>query len=227
MFNRPSPDQLIHHLQANAFFAQLDTPTLRELAHGAIWREYATGEAIFWEGEDATGLFYLHSGWIKVIKTSPNGREQVLRYLEAGDMFNEVGAFSSQSNPATAVALEPVGIWLLKREAIIQLLQQRPDFAQHVIENMAERVQHLVTLVADLSLRSVIGRLARLILEGADGDSLHRPQWYTQSELAARLGTVPDVIQRALRTLESDNIIEVQRHLIRIQDRQALTQIAT
>jgi DNA-binding GntR family transcriptional regulator len=92
---------------------------------------------------------------------------------------------------------------------------------------MAERVQHLVTLVADLSLRSVIGRLARLLLEDAEGDILHRPQWYTQSELAARLGTVPDVIQRALRTLESDAIIDVQRHLIRIQDRPALTQIAT
>jgi CRP-like cAMP-binding protein len=227
MFNRPNPDQLIQHLQTNTFFAQLDDPTLRDPAQGALWREYAAGEAIFWEGEDATGLYYLHKGWIKVVKTSPNGREQVLRFLESGDMFNEAGAFSSQPNPATAVALEPVGIWLLKREAITQLLEQRPDFARHVIENMAERVQHLVTLVADLSLRSVIGRLARLILESANGDTLRRPQWYTQSELAARLGTVPDVIQRALRTLESDGIIEVQRHLIRIQDRPALTQIAT
>ena len=224
---RPNSEQLIQHLQANAFFAKLDGPTLHDLAQGALWREYAAGEAIFWEGEDATGLYYLHSGWLKVIKTAPNGREQVLRFLESGDMFNEVGAFSSQPNPATAVALEPVGIWLLKREALTQLLRQRPDFAQHVIENMAERVQHLVTLVADLSLRSVIGRLARLLLEDANGDILRRPQWYTQSELAARLGTVPDVIQRALRTLESDNLIEVQRHLIRIQDRPALAQIAT
>lgn len=224
---RPDLDQLIQHLQANEFFARLDGPTLHDLAQGALWREYAPGEIIFWEGENATGLYYLHSGWIKVVKTALNGREQVLRFLEPGDIFNEVGAFSSQPNPATAVALEPVGIWLLKRETITQLLNQRPDFAQHVIENMAERVQHLVTLVADLSLRSVMGRLARLLLEDADGDTLHRPQWYTQSELAARLGTVPDVIQRALRTLESDNIIEVQRHLIRIQDRSTLNQIAT
>ncbi len=227
MISRPNPEQLIQHLQTNSFFTKLDSLTLRNLAEGALWREYAAGEAIFWEGEDATGLFYLHSGWIKVIKTAPNGREQVLRFLESGDMFNEVGAFSSQPNPATAVALEPVGIWLLKREAITQLLQQRPDFAQHVIENMAERVQHLVTLVADLSLRSFIGRLARRLLEDADGGTLHRPQWYTQTELAARLGTVPDVIQRAQGTLESDSIIDVQRHLIRIQDRPALTQIAT
>jgi CRP-like cAMP-binding protein len=227
MSQRPNPDQLARHLQANSFFAQLDTPTLLELAQGATWREYNTGETVFWEGERAAGLYYLHSGWIKVVKVAPNGREQVLRHLEAGDMFNEVGAFSSQPNPATAVALEPAGVWLLRQESITQLLQQRPDFAQHVIESMAERVQYLVTLVTDLSLRSVIGRLSRLILEDADGDTLHRPQWYTQSELAARLGTVPDVIQRALRTLESDDIIEVQRHLIRIRDHQALAQIAT
>ena len=62
MISRPNPEQLIQHLQTNAFFTKLDSLTLRDLAEGALWREYAAGEAIFWEGEDATGLYYLHSG---------------------------------------------------------------------------------------------------------------------------------------------------------------------
>jgi CRP-like cAMP-binding protein len=108
----------------------------------------------------------------------------------------------------------------------MRLFRERPDFAQQVIAKMADRLLHLVSLVTDLSLRTVTGRLARLLLEDASGDILHRPRWYTQAELAARLGTVPDVIQRALRSLESDDFIEVDRHQIRILDRSALVEIA-
>lgn len=224
---KPPPlDHLVRQLQAESFFKKLDIPTLEKLAQGAVWREYAAGETVFWEGEISPGLYYLYSGWIKAVKSSPEGREQALLFIESGHIFNEVGAFSNQPNPATAVALEPASVWLLRRQALTRLLRERPDFAQHVIENMAGRVLHLAALVADLSLRPVIGRLARLLLDSATDDILHRPRWFTQTELAARLGTVPDVIQRALRTLESDGLIEVQKQFIRIQDHRALSQIA-
>jgi CRP/FNR family transcriptional regulator len=91
---------------------------------------------------------------------------------------------------------------------------------------MAFRVIDLVNLVGDLSWRPVTGRLARLLLDGAVDDVLHRPRWYTQTELAARLGTVPDVIQRAMRGLEVEGVIEVERHLIRLRDRAALEKLA-
>jgi len=77
-------------------------------------------------------------------------------------------------------------------------------------------------LVADLSLHTVTARLARLLLEQAEGDVLHRHSWATQAEMAARLGTVPDVLSRALRGLVEAGLIQVQRHQIQILDRQGL-----
>jgi CRP-like cAMP-binding protein len=109
---------------------------------------------------------------------------------------------------------------------LMSLLQERPEFARHVIARMAEHMLHLVSLVTDLSLRPVTGRLARLILDGSTGDVLERPRWYTQAELAARLGTVPDVVQRALRKLENDGLIAVDRRQIQILDRPALAEVA-
>ena len=221
-----SRSQLIPRLQANPFFAGLEEDMLRELAETAVWREYNSGEIVVLEGEALSGLYYLQYGWLKVVKISPGGREQVLRFLEPGETFNEVGLFANQPNPATAIALEPAGVWLIRREAIRQLIRAHPEFAEHVLSKMAERLLYLVSLVTDLSLRPVTGRLARLILEEAVDDTLHRPRWYTQAELAARLGTVPDVVQRALRALEKEGFIEVQRRLIRITDRNALAAIA-
>ena len=91
---------------------------------------------------------------------------------------------------------------------------------------MAERMLFLVGLVSDLSLRPVTGRMARLLLEGAVDDIVARPRWFTQAELASRLGTVPDVVQRALRALEADGVITVDRAQIRILDRPTLEQLA-
>ena len=55
---------------------------------------------------------------------------------------------------------------------------------------------------------------------------LARPSWYTQNELAARLGTVADVVQRSLRRLEAEGVIRVERHLITILDPERLAELA-
>lgn len=227
MHTKPTRSELAHQLQTLTFFVGLPSLTLENLVQGAIWREYDAGEIIFLEGEQATGLYFLQTGWVKIVKSSPTGREQVLRFMEPGDTFNEVVVFANLANPATAIALETAEIWLLPRQSLNHALRQNPDFAQHAIAKMAERVLHLVNLVADLSLRPVTGRLARLISDGAVAGVLLRPRWYTQTELAARLGTVPDVVQRALRQLEQDGLIQVERHQIRILDAAALADIAT
>ena len=227
MRKRPDPAELARLLQTLTFFVGVPENTLNELVKTAVHRTYDPGEIIFLEGEQATGLYFLQSGWVKVVKSSPTGREQVLRFMEPGDTFNEVVVFANLTNPATAIALETAEVWLLPRQSLNHALRQNPDFAQHAIAKMAERVLHLVNLVADLSLRPVTGRLARLISDGAVDGVLSRPRWYTQSELAARLGTVPDVVQRALRQLEQDGLIQVERHQIRILDAAALAEIAT
>ncbi|HQW52196.1 MAG TPA: helix-turn-helix domain-containing protein, partial [Tepidiformaceae bacterium] len=98
--------------------------------------------------------------------------------------------------------------------------------ASQVIESMADRMVFLVGLVADLSLRSVTERLARLLIDQAVDDVVHRPRWYTVPELASRLGTVPDVAQRALGKLAADGLIEVTRREIRITNRAALDALA-
>ncbi len=222
----PASNALLLRLRRLSFFNGLDDATLAELTHAARRREYRAGEVIVLEGEAQPGLYFLDTGYVKVLKSAPSGREQTLRVLEPGDTFNEIGVFSRLPNPATAVALEPTGVWLIPRETLTRLMRERPDFAQSVIERMAERMLFLVTLVSDLSLRPVTGRLARLLLDTAADNVMPRPRWFTQAELAARLGTVPDVVQRSLRGLEADGLIAVDRAYIRILDRAALEQLA-
>ena len=225
MRNRPTTDSLIQQLKNNTIFSALDSRTLQRLVQDAIWREYGVGEVVVLEGEALSGLYFLQSGWLKIVKISPSGREQVLRFFKAGNTFNEVSVFTKAPNPATAIVLEPAGVWLIRQESVMRLLREEPNFAENIIAKMAERLLYLVSLVTDLSLRPVTARLARLILADAEDDVLHRPRWFTQAELAARLGTVPDVVQRGLRSLEKDGMIQVERQRIHILDRERLLEM--
>lgn len=227
--NSPHPlpqNTLRQHLQETPLLSSLHDSLLNMVVATAVWRTVDANATVFWEGEPATGLYYVQYGWLKAVKLSPSGREQVIAFLGAGELFNEIGALSNRPNPATAVALEPCGLWLIPREAMRQLLREHPPFAEQIVASLADRVMHLVDLVADLSLRNVKGRLARLILEDATDNQFIRPTWYTQAELAARLGTVPDVVQRALRSLAADGIIDVERHRIHVRDSAALSRLA-
>ena len=209
-------------LTAMPYFAELDPATLETVAQTAIRRDYKAGQIVSWAGEPCAGLCVVQEGWLKVIKLSADGREQVLRIVVAGETFGEVSVFASGPNPATVVALEPSIVLIIQRAVMLRLLDRCPGIARHILQNMAERVLHLVTLVEDLSLRTVEARLARLLLERADEGTLHRRRWATQAEMAARLGTVLVVLNRALNDLAAEGLIEVKRHQIRIVDREEL-----
>lgn len=225
MKQRPT-HTLTEHLQALPYFAGLEHSALAEIAQTAIQREYAPGAMVFLEGEISNSLYYLQFGWLKVVKMSVEGREQVLRFLGPGELFNEVGVFISRPNPATAIALEHSGVWLIRREPVRRVLAANPTVLLQVLDNMASRVAYLAELVADLSLHTVEVRLARLLLEQAREGVVQRQRWSTQAEMAARLGTVPDVLSRALRSLADAGLIAVERQQICILDPQGLAERA-
>ena len=219
---RPHNDYLIQAINSMAILSGLGPAGVGEVAQAAIWREFAQGGIVFLEEEESPGLCHLYSGWLKVVKMSLDGREQVLRHLGPGETFNEVGALSKRPNPATVIALEPAGLWIIPRQAIQQVIVAHPDLALPVLANMANRVAELVNLVAELSLHSVEVRLARFLLDQATDNLMPRQPWATYAELAARLGTVPDVFSRALRSLSEAGLIQVDRQSIRILDRAGL-----
>ncbi|HEY4668180.1 MAG TPA: Crp/Fnr family transcriptional regulator [Tepidiformaceae bacterium] len=222
----PKTAELVERLGAISLFHGLDAETLTLLASDSERRTVQPGEFIFVEGEKPRGLYVLESGWARAVKMSAQGREQVLQFVGPGEPFNTVSIFTTLPNPASAMALEESVVWVVPLVTVERVLRERPEFSQRVLQNMAERMIYLVGLVADLSLRTVIQRLANLLLERATGGVLARPKWFTLAELAARLGTVPDVVQRAMGRLQSEGIIDVTRREIRVLDEARLRQLA-
>lgn len=208
--------ELLHSLP---YFRSLDAETLASIAALTSRRLYGPNEVIFLEGEPCAGLFIVHTGHVKIYKASPEGREQILHICGPNESFNDVAVFDGGPNPASAQALDAVELCAIERPAMLDLFDRHPKIAQTVIAVLAARARMLVNMVEDLSLRSVTARLAKLLLAQA---SRHDAVPLTHQQMAARLGTVREMVSRALRELEAEGMVRRQGRQIIITDRAAL-----
>jgi CRP-like cAMP-binding protein len=203
----------------------LDQAGWNELCAVTQLHSYSPGEVIFLEGDWPKALYLVHRGWVKAVKLSPEGREQILDFIGPGQPINIAPIFAEQPHPATLIAQEACELWAVEQSTLLGLLDRYPRMARLIIRALAGRLLHTISLIEDLSLRSVTARLAKLLLlQLADNQQtiIQRHLWATQAEMAARLGTVPDVINRALRSLSEEGLIQVDRRQIVILDRARL-----
>lgn len=223
-------ERIVNLLRRVPYFADLPADLIAALAASAVERRYERGQVIFLEGDPCGGLFVVAEGRVKIYKVSRQGREQVLHYLGAGDTFNDVAVLDGGPNPASAAAASEALVYVIARADIQRLAQAYPALAWALIESIARRTRHLVEMVEDLALRSVKARLAKLLLAEArhqtGTDQIDRTQMMTLAEIAARLGTVREVVGRCLRELADEELITFDRHRIVIKDREGLALLA-
>ena len=209
------------------YFSALGAEERAAVAARARRRPIHSGEVLFVEGGPCAGLFIVLTGVVKLYKTSPDGKEQVVRHMNSGDSFNEVPVFDGGPNPVSAAAVEPGEVIVFSREAVLELLRAYPAFGGAVVHVFASRLRHLITLVEDLSFRQVTARVARILLQSIDphegvGAGAGLRARVTQREIAEMAGTSREVAARALKALEGARAIEVRRGRIHISDATAL-----
>ncbi|MBT3390467.1 MAG: Crp/Fnr family transcriptional regulator [Chloroflexi bacterium] len=220
--------KLIHILSQVPYFSGLDYAAMRCVITASFRQVFRTGQIVFMEGEPCIGLYVVEKGWLRAVKTSGSGREQVIRFVGPGDAFNEVGVLTGGVNVVMVEALENASVVIVQREILLNLVDRCPTLAKSIIENLASRVLYAMNLVTELSLHPVESRLARFLLEQAAGkDIISRKSWATQAAIAARIGTVPVVINRAFRGLVESNLIELEKNQIHILDRAELERRAS
>jgi CRP/FNR family transcriptional regulator len=206
----------------SAFFGALATDDLAALGSAMFQRSYPAGQIVLLEGAASSVLYVVQAGRLKLFKTSPRGREQVLRLLRPGDVFNEVAVFDEGPNPASAQTIEDCTLYLLRRRDLLRFVAERPGIALAMTRAFARRLREALALVEDLAFRDVSSRLAKILLAGQDGGA---PR-LTQELLAAMAGSRREVVGRALKALSQEGAIKLERGRIHVRDRAVLEHLA-
>ncbi len=214
----------IEALRNNRYLKGLDESVLDFLAAQTQLQSYQGEESIIHEGQQGPGLFIIKSGRVKIYIGSASGREMIINVLEEGDSFNEVPVFDGGDNPANVTAVLETRLWLIDAEALRSLITDHPAAARQIIINLSQNLRLMVGKVAEMTFFTVTARLARLLKDipesQLDGSG---PSRLTQDDLAARVGTVREVVARSLKELEKFGAIEIKRGKVRVLDHQKLT----
>lgn len=215
-------EQTTQALRRVSLFSELPERVLRRLAEVAVRRTYEPGEVIILEGEPCRDVYFIAEGWVRVLRTAPDGREQVLVRLGPSSALNTVPPFLPQKvNHATVQAWTPAVLYILPVPDFLRLVDEYPELARVLLKDFARRLDHLTRLVEDLSLRTVRERLARFLLEHAGEEAAVARRW-TQEEIAAQIGTVREVVARTLRAFADTGLLKIEGHRIILLDRERL-----
>ncbi len=222
-------DELVRRvLRSLPYCRDLPEPELEWLLEHARLRTLPAHTEMVVEGGASGALHVLITGRARIFKRSSDGRQQVLAVLQHGDSFNEVPVFDGRPDPANVETIDEATVLEIDGAAVRELLLRSPVFALAVLAAFAGRLRALTRLVQELAFSDVGARVARLVQQLANREGspsaagLVVPRTLTVQEMASMVGSVREVVSRALARFEAEGVLEMRRDSILIRDADAL-----
>lgn len=203
-------------------FNELSDSELALIAEGVTRLNFMPGTIIFAEGDLCRELLIVEEGEVKLVKAASNGRQQLLSIERKGSALAEVAVFDGGRYPATAEASSAATLLRLSADAFREICVNNPEMASKVFKVLAYKLRHLMGLVEELSFTTVRARLMVYLLQLSERTGTQTPRGIcfqlkeNNEELAARLGTVRELISRNLGRLHGDKIIEMNKRTVTI-----------
>lgn len=209
-------------------FNDLSDAELALVTEGVSRLHFDPGGVIFQEGDLCRELLVVEEGEVKLVKSAPDGRQQLLGIERKGSSLAEVAVFDGGRYPATAQAASFAVLLRLSADSFRKICVSNPEMALKVFRVLAGRLRQLVRLVEELSFSTVRARLLAHLVRLAEqfGEPVVGGYCFrldeNNEELAARLGTVRELISRNLGRLHGDGLIQMKKRTVNIPDLSAL-----
>jgi len=216
--------RLSEHLQRYPLFSKLPEDQLGQLVERMRTRAYKRGEMLFRKDDPGGHLYVVVDGAVKIALPGEFGQEALVSIMRTGDFFGELALFDGSPRSASATALEDTRAALLAREDFLSFLDAHPAAVRVVLDALAKTIRRLSDRVEDLIFLDVPSRVAKYLLDLAQGNGETKGELtLTQDELAAFIGASRVSVNRVLGDLERREIIALRRRHIVILDREKLS----
>jgi len=188
--------------------------------------EFEKGSSPFYADDLLKYFYIIVDGRIKTYQINfENNKEQTIIVYKRGDMFDVISLLDNKPHDIIYEVLEDVKVLQLPIEKVRYWLENDKTFNQKFFPYLAAQMRHTEELATDLTLYDTKDRLINLLIDNLNPTKrfkynlLHN---MSNSEIAKLLGTVRHVIERTLKQLKSDELIETSRRNIKIKNLQKL-----
>ncbi|WP_379134154.1 Crp/Fnr family transcriptional regulator [Paenibacillus sp. sgz500958] len=197
-------------------FASLSDADLSRISTMIKHRKYDKGQPLILEEQPTDTLYIIQQGHVKLSKMTPQGKEQILHILTAGDFFGELHIFNSEElSNFSAYALKETSICMLTKTDMEQLILDNPDIAFKLLSTVTKRLAHTENLAQSLATKDPEIRIAYMILELSDkygrmrSGTVHIDLPLSREELANYVGVTRETISRKFAIFEDLGLIEL------------------
>lgn len=191
---------------------------------------FKKGEALFEEGESTNGVYCIKSGICKMTKLSANGKDQIVKLAQEGDLIDKRLIISEELSNTSAIALEDMQVCFIPREPILKAFCSNNQFSLLMMRSICSDLKDANEMILNMAQKSVKSRLAFTLLHlqdqfGIDADKSLKIN-LSRDELATMIGTATESAIRLLSELKKARFIDLQGKKILILEPNQLRKLA-
>ncbi|MBD3347458.1 MAG: cyclic nucleotide-binding domain-containing protein [Chitinivibrionales bacterium] len=210
-------------------FSTLSLRERKAIGKIMVLREFKPKETIVHEEDSESHSFFtIVTGKVNVVVITSEGKETILATLNPGDFFGEMAVLDGEPRSASVVAADECSLLMLYRPTFIAMLQKYPQIAIQMLKVMSKRLRKANRQISTLSLMSVYGRVADVLLQLAQeygkryADMIIVHNRPTHQRIADMAGTSRETVSRILSQLQKKGYIKIDRNRLVILDEKKL-----
>jgi len=219
----------IWYLKRCPLFENLTPAECRRLESSARLRSFKPREIVYFPAEPGETVLLLTRGRVKIKAVTPDGRESILAFVEAGEVFGELAIVDAAPRDEFAECVEAAQVLALPRGEVLWLMARRPDVALHVTKLLGFRRRRVENRLRNILFRSTRERTVALLVELLEQHG--RPagkEWeiglrLSHQEFANLIGATRESVTATLGQLQREGLIAIRRRMIAVVDRPRLT----
>lgn len=224
------PEPVVCRRKLRSIFQSLAEEDLLRLISAETIKAYPKGEVIYAEGSRIKGCYFVYSGLIKIFQTGQEGKEQIIKFDQTGDLFGFRSVISHEIACTSAKAHSDCILCYIPDTVLLELLNENPGFAYDVMLIACKELGVSNRYIRDIAQKSVKQRLAEILLLiatdfGIESDGMLRLN-LTREDLSNFVGTATETVIRLLSDYKNEGIVESQGRKIKLLDIEKLKTIA-
>jgi CRP/FNR family transcriptional regulator len=186
--------------------------------------KFCRSEGIFKEGTFPGGVYFIKKGKVKIFKTSPDGKEKIIRLMKAGDFIGHKDLISGTRYTYSASAFENTVIYFITKDDFFNLMK-KSEISTFFMRLLTTELSTTENELINLAYKPVKGRLVDTLLNLNPGNSSSSSISISREELAGFVGSATETVIRLLSEFRKQNLISVKGRMISVVDSYGLAKI--